>query len=58
MTTLADCGDAGTVTVEHDDPIRGGRAERVRRGLANERGHLTRFIAPWARRAGMARAGK
>ena len=44
ITTLADCGYDGAVTVEHEDPLWGGSPERVQRGLANAREHLARFI--------------
>ena len=44
ITTLADCGYDGTITVEHEDHFGGGSAERVQRGLANARAHLARFI--------------
>lgn len=46
VTVLADQGYDGAVTVEHEDPLWGGSAARVQRGLANSCAHLAQFIAP------------
>lgn len=44
LSTLADIGYHGVVSVEHEDSIWGGSPERVRRGLANARAHLRQYI--------------
>lgn len=46
ISTLADQRYDGTVTIEHEDPLWGGSAARVQRGLANGCAHLAQFIAP------------
>ena len=44
VTTLADLGYRGPITVEHEDPLWGGSVERVQRGLAQARVYLGQFI--------------
>lgn len=44
ITLLTDLGYAGDVSIEHEDPLWEGSAERVQQGIANARAHLARFI--------------
>lgn len=44
LTQLADGGYRGAVSAEHEDPLWGGDAGRVRRGLAQAGAYLARYI--------------
>ena len=44
VSALADAGYGGAISVEHEDPLWGGSAERVRRGLERARAYLGRFV--------------
>ncbi|MBA2278279.1 MAG: sugar phosphate isomerase/epimerase [Chloroflexia bacterium] len=44
ITTLADIGYSGAISIEHEDPLWGGSPDRVQRGLAQAREHLARLI--------------
>lgn len=44
VTALADAGYAGYLTVEHEDPLWEGGADRVKRGLARSRDYLATLV--------------